>query len=606
MKHIFSFVVLFGCLFATAQQQGFTDLTLQDMSGFQQQAGNWQVVGAVNIDPTRDIHHESEQSTKKKKKKKSDSEPVVQTSAGSGILVNLQTEDKKDNLLTSWEHGDLVLSLDVMMPKGSNSGIYLQGRYEIQLLDSWGVKDPKFSDIGGIYRNWESDPVKSYMGKAPLTNAAKAPGLWQHFDISFKAPKFDVAGNKIANAKIDYVKLNGVLIHENVEIPKLTGGPIGNEEVAKGPLMIQGDHGPVAFRNIKYKFMHDLNANLQNLKYEVYNGKFETVTEVPNADPNLTGELKALDWQVADRKNEFGIRYKAKLNVGEAAEYTFEMFSGGTAELLIDGKRILDGFRQSTGKVGMEAGSHDFELVYFKQRSWVTPQLGLTISSPTGNPKDLHSFSSLPPNATATAPILIEPERDKPRLLRAFLDFKGDRDQRITHSIGVGELTGMNYVYDLKSGNLVCVWKGDFVDATPMWHDRGDGSFKPLGMIQYLYNSKGLEGEDFRSKGYVLDDAGRPTFKYHLDGKKVTDKIYPDVDANKFIREVAVDQPAGDFKLAEGETIEQMSNGWYVVGDKQFYIELLSGQTPQIQEKEGKKTLVVPTDVNPIRYAIIW
>ena len=65
-------------------------------------------------------------------------------------------------LVTKWDHGDLLLELDVLLPKGSNSGIYFQGRYELQLKDSWGVKNPLGSDMGGFHNNWEKDPDKIF------------------------------------------------------------------------------------------------------------------------------------------------------------------------------------------------------------------------------------------------------------------------------------------------------------------------------------------------------------------------------------------------------------------------------------------------------------
>ncbi|NJO01592.1 MAG: DUF1080 domain-containing protein [Bacteroidia bacterium] len=94
---------------------------------------------------------------------------------GQGILINMNNDTLKDHLLTTWEHGDIELELEVMVPKGSNSGIYLQGRYEVQLLDSWGKADPAYSDIGGIYRNWETEPAKIYAGKAPSPMPPKPP-----------------------------------------------------------------------------------------------------------------------------------------------------------------------------------------------------------------------------------------------------------------------------------------------------------------------------------------------------------------------------------------------------------------------------------------------
>lgn len=366
-------MVVFG------QDGGMKTLSLQDMTGFADQAGNWQIVGTVDMDPTIDVHHQNEESSSKKKKKKQSETPkAVTAQPGTGVLVNLPTEDKKSNLLTSWEHGDIELDLEVMLPKGSNSGLYLQGRYEVQLYDSWGVKNPSFSDIGGIYRNWESAPEKSYMGKAPLTNAAKAPGLWQHLVISFRAPKFDAQGNKIANARIVKATLNGVTIHENLEIPLPTGGPVQNNEVAMGPIMIQGDHGAVAIRNFKYKLMHDLNAELTAIDYEVFHGEYESY-ELANAatEPTLVGKQNQLNYEVAKRDNGFAIKYKGTLSLDETANYALRGSFGGQALVKVDGEEIGRGWRNLEGSKQLSAGDHALEILYFKTRNWVDPYFGL-------------------------------------------------------------------------------------------------------------------------------------------------------------------------------------------------------------------------------------
>jgi hypothetical protein len=131
-----------------------------------------------------------------------------------------------------------------MVPKGSNSGVYLMGQYEVQVLDSYGKPDDKLGpgDGGGIYHT-----------KAPSTNAQKAPGEWQSYDIIFRAPRFDADGKKVENAKFIKVVHNGKVIHENVDTPKSTGGELPGGEKAKGPLLFQGDHGCVAFRNVRVK-----------------------------------------------------------------------------------------------------------------------------------------------------------------------------------------------------------------------------------------------------------------------------------------------------------------------------------------------------------------
>ena len=301
MQNVKRCLLLFSCVLGVTNiyAQESKTLMLDDMSAFKTQAGNWQIVGDVTIHPFIDIHpaeiHPPIKSGKKNKKSKDlpvlEHPKAVSYLAGKGMLLNLNDETKKDNLVTVFEHGDIELELEVMIPKGSNSGIYLQGRYEVQLLDSWGVKDPKFSDIGGIYRNWEKEQGKIYMGKAPLSNPAKAPGLWQKFKISFRAPKFNAAGEKISNAKFVSVELNGVKIHDNVEVPLPTGGPIENNEKATGPLMIQGDHGPVAFRNMKYQLMKDVQASLSNISYKTYYGNFKVISDFASLKPTASGSI---------------------------------------------------------------------------------------------------------------------------------------------------------------------------------------------------------------------------------------------------------------------------------------------------------------------------
>ena len=158
---------------------------------------------------------------------KKDGSDMVNT-AGGGI-----------DIYTEQEFGDCVVEAEVMVPKGSNSGIYLMGRYEVQVLDSFGREKLTYQDMGAIYSV-----------AVPKINACKKAGEWQKFVIDFIAPRFD-GKKKTANAKFVKVELNGQVIHENVEVTKgATGGALGGE-VPVGPLMLQGDHGPVAFRNLK-------------------------------------------------------------------------------------------------------------------------------------------------------------------------------------------------------------------------------------------------------------------------------------------------------------------------------------------------------------------
>ena len=107
-------------------------------------------------------------------------------------------------------------------------------------------------DCGGVYPRAVAKPKYTHIDKgiAPKTNACKAPGEWQALDISFLAPRFDKEGKKTENARLPKVSLNGKVIHEDVELKTPTGDRWPNKEMAEGPIMLQGDHGPVAFRHV--------------------------------------------------------------------------------------------------------------------------------------------------------------------------------------------------------------------------------------------------------------------------------------------------------------------------------------------------------------------
>jgi hypothetical protein len=118
-----------------------------------------------------------------------------------------------------------------------NSGVYVQGRYELQVLDSFGLQGEN-NECGGIYQ----------IAK-PRLNMCYPPLSWQTYDIDFIAPRFDSEGTKTQNARMT-IRHNGVLIHDDLELPRGTPGGVSDESQEPGPLYLQ-DHGnPVAFKNI--------------------------------------------------------------------------------------------------------------------------------------------------------------------------------------------------------------------------------------------------------------------------------------------------------------------------------------------------------------------
>ena len=178
--------------------------------------------------------------------------------SGKGILVN-GPRGRTVHLVSKLEHGDCEAHIEFMVPRGSNSGVYFMGRYEIQILDSWDSsrnapkKKVTYGDCGGIYQRWIGG--RGFEGKAPRVNACLPPGRWQTFDVVFQAPRFDSRGKKIANAKFIRVLHNGILIHEDEEVSGPTRAAMFNDEKPFGPLILQGDHGPVAYRNVRVRLL---------------------------------------------------------------------------------------------------------------------------------------------------------------------------------------------------------------------------------------------------------------------------------------------------------------------------------------------------------------
>ncbi len=220
-------VVMIATATSAAEPQQVS-LVGEDLSAWRENTGDWQIVGRVKTDP--------------------ENARLLASTKGSGVLLNGKTGRTK-NLLSRFEHADVEAHIEFVVPSGSNSGVYFQGRYEIQILDSWGVEKLKHGDCGGIYQRW--DHGRGYEGHPPKVNASKPPGEWQAFDVIFRAPRFDADGKKIANAKFVKVVHNGKVVHEDVEVTGPTRAAGFGDEKPLGPLMLQGDHGPVAYRNIR-------------------------------------------------------------------------------------------------------------------------------------------------------------------------------------------------------------------------------------------------------------------------------------------------------------------------------------------------------------------
>ena len=151
-------------------------------------------------------------------------------SAQNGMLVNtLNDGEHGTDLVSEQVFRDFTVRYEYQVPKGSNSGFYLRGRHEIQILEDSGRRELKDGGNGAIY---SLKPVDTFV--------SRKPGQWQDAEVTIK-------GDRVT------VFLNGVKVHDNVEVPRATGGELDANLDQPGPILLQGDHGAVAFRNLRIK-----------------------------------------------------------------------------------------------------------------------------------------------------------------------------------------------------------------------------------------------------------------------------------------------------------------------------------------------------------------
>lgn len=405
--------------------------------------------------------------------------------SGSGII--LAEADKKESYLTTkTTFGDTEMEFDFLVGKGTKASVLLQGRYRLNLSDSWAQLDPSFNRMGGLARHNKQDS-SGFSGEAPLVNVAKAPGLWQHVRLRFKAPQFG-NGSKTTNAVLEDVYINGCLVQQNVELQGTSAGALSAKEESTGPITFSCSSGTLAIKNLK-----------------AY--KPAPVTPRP-----------------AERRSR-------------------------------------------------------------------------TVN-----------------------PIIITPEGTN-YLLRSFLNFNNIKR---THVISVGSPQQVNYSYDLKQGALFQIWNGPFVDATEMWEERGEpqlarplGSVVPLSVapaLAILQNATAawpdsIAFDDFKNMGYRLDKQKNPSFEYETGGYHVWDKISSGNENRSLLRELEVTNvPANLYcRIANSKAIISLGKGWFVAGDKNYYIQIDEKFKPVIRQTPSGDELIVPVAGNGLlSYSLIW
>jgi hypothetical protein len=241
---------------APASPEGWTSLfNGKDLSGWKPRTPDakqlWVVCDDVKLDP---------------------SDPTrllpIGKGGGAGAVLLCGEDGRGSDLMTAEDLGDYELHLEFTVPKGSNSGVYNRGLFEIQIFDSFGVTRPAFHDCGSLYER-----------ALPPENLSKGPGQWQSFDITMKGKRLTLVWNGKVVFRDKDVRYGET---DRAAFERLTGENAGKPEALRvrleekdgkyvgyfgeggtrsgldgpdrpGPILLQGDHGPVAFRNIRVR-----------------------------------------------------------------------------------------------------------------------------------------------------------------------------------------------------------------------------------------------------------------------------------------------------------------------------------------------------------------
>ncbi len=586
---------------------------LDSLAAFRPVTNNWRIAGGWSGDLRRDRAYT----------------PLP----GTGIVISNPVEGgKNDQLFTAWEHGDIDLSLDFLLAPQTNSGVYLQGRYEVQLFDSAGVKVPTFADSGGLYQRW--DPARGagregYGGVAPRANASRAAGLWQHLEVQFRAPRFDAKGVKTANARFVKVVLNGFVVQENVEVTGPTRAAPFADEQPLGPVMLQSNHGPVAFRNFSAKRYGAATPGFKGLHLKYYGGPGRDLDHYADQQPSREADPGHFSGAVRSSDDRGVGLYTGTFEAPVAGDYEFRADVSGPARLTIDGAIVvMPGVNSpQAGTVTLKPGPHAFQLEYQHQGSWALRNGGLKVwvEGPGIIAQQLLPAAPVAgPERTISIPV--EP-KDRILLQRTFVPLEHSRR---LYACFVGSPAGVHYAYDLEQAALIGVWRGGFFEGRDLWHERAEDQEAHAAGPGFSIESKPLLFQfgdhdprwpdrappNAASLGYRVEANGQPVFLYEFSGVKAEDRIAPLPDASGLTRTLKFTGKPRDRDmwalLVESTAIKPQPDGsGYVIGDRAFYVDWPKDSPvhPVIRREGDRFQLLVRVTASGPReltYNLVW
>jgi hypothetical protein len=214
----------------------------------------------------------------------------------------------------------------------------------------------------------------------------------------------------------------------------------------------------------------------------------------------------------------------------------------------------------------------------------------------------------------APAPLIAVKAESNPEIIRSFMVHN---NKKLTHVLSVGDPTKVHYAYDLLQGSILQIWKGDFLNTTEMWHERGEPqTATPLGAPIVLFGTSPIYDKtltkdsiaDYQYKGYTLSANGHPQFQYAYKKWMLQDQIVPGDNSRGLKRSITVTGEGKDktmIRIAQAKSISPLGNGLYSMGDQEYFVQLTPGLFPKIENYQGGQVLLMSAS-EPIQYQLIW
>lgn len=523
---------------------------------------------------------------------------------GKGVL----TVAGAKQVATGFPHGDLEMDLKFLLPRGGKAQLWLQGRYAIQLQDTWKTDDKHCGMLVG--------PTTVDDHLAPV-NASRAPGLWQHLSFYFEAPRFDSNGVKLSKAKIHYLRLNGYTLFEEIELSGPSAGAMHADEVAEAALVFLSAGGEAAFKEINYKAYTLDQLQVSNIQYQIYHGSWDRLPQLDTMTASSSGTKEDFDVEVEGEVDKYAMSFSGQLEVPVTGQYLFETRIDDGGDLLIDGDLIVHndgepGMGTERGLVELTKGTHTIELTYY-QDVW-GKRLFVFYEGPSIKRQALGAKKTEASSGNQRKKLVINPT-EGPELIRSFVNHKGEKRN---FPISVGSPLGVHYTFDLEEGTLLHAWRGEFADVTNMWVGRGHSQLLIPGnasaqtsagvTVAKMDDTRGAwpEGlsQGYSIDGYDLDADGYPVFQYQYDGLQLTDQTLPTSDGNvERTIQVKTGQPNASHhvRLAQGK-IDVLESGWYRI-DGAYYIDV---EEAVVGGTNNDLLLVPLAGKEQVRYSLIW